>query len=191
MRIRTALAAILFACFLTPLAGTAAEAGRVFQNFMLEDLNGKKVDLYQEAKDKGKVIILDLFATWCPPCRMEIPDFIELQKQYTNELMVIGVGFDQNDPVTTLKAFIPKMGINYRVLVGSHDLADYVQLRGIPRTFILASDFHGPAGLAGCPDQEGLRDLHRPGEKGGQRHEGQGRQEREEVGVLSVVVLAF
>lgn len=80
----------------------------------LQDLDGKTVssdDL------KGKVVILDFWATWCPPCRAEIPGLIDLQKAYEKEgLMVVGISVDQ-DGSSVLKPFVEKFGVNYPVLV--------------------------------------------------------------------------
>ena len=66
--------------------------------------------------NKGKVVILDLWATWCPPCRKEIPGFINLYKKYKDKgLDIIGVAFDENGQ-EAVPAFMKAMGINYPVL---------------------------------------------------------------------------
>ncbi|MBI4327108.1 MAG: TlpA family protein disulfide reductase [Chloroflexi bacterium] len=85
----------------------------------------------------GKVVILDFWATWCGPCRMEIPSFIELQNQYADKgLVVIGVSLDQ-DGATAVKPFMEKMGINYPIMLGDETIVSaFGGIEGIPTTFI-------------------------------------------------------
>jgi cytochrome c biogenesis protein CcmG/thiol:disulfide interchange protein DsbE len=103
----------------------------------LRDLNGNTVRL---ADYKGKVIILDFFATWCPPCREEIPDFIELQKQYADKgFTMIGISLSN---MGDMKTFAEKFGINYPVLIDDgYATAVYGPIRSIPTTFIINKDF--------------------------------------------------
>ena len=83
-------------------------------NFVLKDASGKNFDL---ASQKGKVIILDFWATWCPPCKVEIPWFVEFQSKYGPKgLAVIGVSVD--DPPAKLTPFVQQYKMNYPVLVG-------------------------------------------------------------------------
>ncbi len=112
----------------------------VFPDFVVQTLDGKDVSLYDLYKDKGKVVVLDLFATWCPPCKMEIPWFVELQEQYKDKLVFVGISFDQNGP-SVVVPFAKTMKINYDLLMGTSELARAVNLSGIPRTFVLTSDF--------------------------------------------------
>lgn len=86
----------------------------------------------------GKVVILDFWATWCGPCRMEIPGFIELQKQYADKgLVVVGVALDQ-DGASVVKPFMDKMGINYPVVLGDETIVNaFGGVEGIPTTFII------------------------------------------------------
>jgi thiol-disulfide isomerase/thioredoxin len=80
----------------------------------LQDLDGKTVS---SDDFKGKVVILDFWATWCPPCRAEIPGLIDLQKAYGKQgLMVVGVSVDQGG-ADVIKPFLEKFGMNYPVLV--------------------------------------------------------------------------
>ncbi len=111
-------------------------------SFTLMDSEGNDLSLSDYA---GKVIILDFWATWCPPCRAEIPTFVELQNEYgENGLQVIGVSVDQNG-WSVVKPFMEEYMINYPiVLLTDHDIYNaYQELLppnqrgGIPFTFIL------------------------------------------------------
>src|SRR6478752_1763010 len=101
-------------------AGSAcpANAKAANMNFTLKDLNNKDVKL---SAFKGKVVLLDFWATWCGPCKVEIPWFIEFQDKYgKNGLQVIGVSVD--DTLPKLKPYVAQMKMNYPVLQGlDHD----------------------------------------------------------------------
>ncbi len=86
---------------------------------------------------KGKVVVLNFWATWCPPCRREIPDFVALQKQYADKgLVIIGVSLDE-DGAAVVKPFASKMGINYPVVMGDQKTAAaYGGIQVVPTTFI-------------------------------------------------------
>jgi peroxiredoxin len=101
--------------------------------FTLTDLNGKAVSL---ADFRGKVVILDFWATWCPPCKKEIPDFVDLQKSFGAQgVQVVGIALDDLDKV---KAFTQQNGINYPVLLGTQDITvKYGGIDGIPTTFVI------------------------------------------------------
>src|SRR5215470_16152396 len=102
-------------------------------NFTLKDLSNRDVAL---SAFKGKVILLDFWATWCGPCKIEIPWFIEFQNKYgKNGLQVIGVSVD--DPLPKLKPYVDTMKMNYVVLQGLNhdDVQDaYGPMFGIPVT---------------------------------------------------------
>ena len=101
----------------------------------LKDVDGKPV---KSSDFTGKVVILDFWATWCGPCRMEIPGFIELQKQYADKgLVVVGVSLDQ-DGASVVKAFMEKTGINYPIVLGDEAIVSaFGGVEGIPTTFII------------------------------------------------------
>ena len=110
-------------------------------NFTLKDSNGKDFNL---ASQKGKVILLDFWATWCPPCKVEIPWFVEFQQKYGPQgLVVIGVSVD--DPASALKPFAEKFKVNYPLLVGDgrNDIKGprgYNAAWGLPKTFVIGRD---------------------------------------------------
>lgn len=110
-------------------------SGKPAPAWKLKDVNGKTVQL---ADFKGKVVILDFWATWCGPCKMEIPSFVALQKQYHDQgLEVIGLSVDQGGP-SVVKQFIPKLGINYPVMMADEKVqSDYGDIEAIPTTFVI------------------------------------------------------
>jgi peroxiredoxin len=116
-----------------------ADAKKANLDFTVNDMNGKSVAL---SSFKGKVIILDFWATWCPPCKAEIPGFVELQQAFgAKGLQVVGVSVD--DPAEKLPPFAAEFGMNYPVLVGlgRDDLQDaFGPMWGIPTTFVINRD---------------------------------------------------
>ena len=86
-----------------------------------KDLAGKKVSL---ASFKGKVVVVDFWATWCEPCKSEIPGYIELQKKYGAEgLVIVGVSLDKKKPAAVQK-FAEEMGMNYTLVMGAIEDVD-------------------------------------------------------------------
>ncbi|MBN2753292.1 MAG: TlpA family protein disulfide reductase [Candidatus Goldbacteria bacterium] len=102
-------------------------------DFSLTGIDGSTIKL---SDYKGKVVILDFWATWCPPCKAEIPFFIELQSQYGKDgLAIIGAALDDAEKV---KAFASQYGINYPIALADRDTATtYGGIRGIPTTFVI------------------------------------------------------
>ena len=104
-------------------------------SFTLRDLNGKTVSL---SDFKGKVVVLDFWATWCPPCVKEIPHFIELYEQYKDKgFVMVGISVDR-EGVSVVKSFAGKHRINYPILMtdGQVDKA-YGGITAIPTTFVI------------------------------------------------------
>lgn len=86
--------------------------------------------------NRGKVVVVDLWATWCPPCKKEIPGFINLYSKYKDKgVEIIGIAFDENGEVA-LPPFIKTMGINYPVYLEGKDVAKSYELRAFPTTLI-------------------------------------------------------
>ena len=109
--------------------------GKPAPSFKLLDLNGKEVS---SSSYKGKVVILDFWATWCPPCVKEIPHFIELYDKYKDQgLEIIGISVDQQG-TGIVKAFKQRYKINYPILMADRQVATaYGNIRSIPTTFVI------------------------------------------------------
>ena len=104
-------------------------------HFTLKDMNGVDVKL---AAFKGKVILLNFWATWCGPCKAEIPSLVELQEQYGDDLVVLG--FSVDDPVEKMRPYAEEYKINYPLLVGNgrEDVQEaFGPLYGIPVSVII------------------------------------------------------
>jgi peroxiredoxin len=121
-----------------PAASRKIGSEKKAPGFSLKDING----LERKLSDfKGRVLIIDFWATWCPPCRQEIPHFIGLYDQYKSRgLEIIGIALDQNGE-KTVKEFTAKNKINYTVLLGNEEVSDlYGGIAAIPTTFIVDKD---------------------------------------------------
>ncbi len=107
-------------------------------NWKLQDLNGKNVQL---SDFKGKVVVLNFWATWCPPCKAELPDLIQLQREFGHKgAIVLGVSVDSLSP-QEVQAFATKIGINYPIVIGTDGLSEqYGANIGIPITYIIDSN---------------------------------------------------
>ena len=135
------LALLITACQpKTTAAGGSSESGRKpAPEFSLKDVNGQTVKL---SDYRGKVVLLNFWATWCGPCKIEIPWFIEFQNKYGKDgLQVVGVSVD--DTQAKLKPYVAQMKMNYLVLQGldHDDLQDaYGPMFGIPVTVLISRD---------------------------------------------------
>jgi len=106
--------------------------------FSLPDLQGKRVDL---AQFKGKVLVIDFWATWCPPCREAIPELIAMKKKYgPRGFDIVGISMDEN-PARVVPPFIEHYGINYPVVMADAQVSsDFGGIFGLPTTFIVDRD---------------------------------------------------
>lgn len=104
-------------------------------NFTLYDLEDDKVSLKSL---RGKVVLLDFWATWCYPCRVEIPHFIDLyEKYYSSGLEVVGIALDKGG-ARDVKPFAEKEGMSYPVLIGDTLITKaYGGITAIPTTFVI------------------------------------------------------
>ena len=103
-------------------------------DFTLTRMNGESFTL---SNHFGKVIVLNIWATWCPPCREEIPDFIELQNEMKEDVLFVGVSIDQ-EGWEKVRPFAKEFNINYPIVVDDGIVnRKYGPFRGIPTTFLI------------------------------------------------------
>jgi thiol-disulfide isomerase/thioredoxin len=103
-------------------------------DFTFRTLDGQEITL---AKLKGKVILLDFWATWCSPCRESIPHLIQLYKTYQKKgLEVIGINMDRGD-TETVRHFAMSMDILYPVVITSNDVERNYGVTGLPTTILI------------------------------------------------------
>lgn len=142
--------------FLVPALVIAQPTGKA-PNFNLKMANGKSIEL---SKLKGKVVVVNFWATWCPPCKAEIPGFLDVYKQYRSKgLEIVGISLDQ-DGWTPVKPFIESHKITYPVVVGDGELADaYGGIDGIPTTFIIDKKGNISTRHIGYMDKASLENL--------------------------------
>lgn len=102
--------------------------------FLLRDINGKIVST---ADWKGKVVILNFWATWCPPCREEVPELVQLQAKYKDKLLVVGASEDDDAP-QKVQQFVQQHGINYPIVMATKELIEnYGGVPALPTSFLI------------------------------------------------------
>ena len=118
--------------------GPAGEVGTAAPAFSLPDLSGRSVSL---SDFQGKVVVLNFWATWCPPCRAEVPDFVRFQAKYRDRgLAIVGLSLDAGG-ARDVRPFAEEHDINYTMLIGNDDVAKaYGGVVGIPTTFVVGRD---------------------------------------------------
>ena len=107
-------------------------------DFSLESLDGKTTRL---SDFRGKAVLLNFWATWCGPCKIEMPWFVDFQKQYGSQgLQIVGVAMDDASKEDIGK-FAKDMGVNYPILIGKESVGDqYGGIPGLPESFLIARD---------------------------------------------------
>ena len=120
-------------------------------DFALKDLDGNEVKL---SDYRGKVVVLDFWATWCPPCRKGIPDFVEMQEKYGEDgFVIIGINLDQGEAkevVPMVADFAKNYKINYPIVIHDQEIVyAYGGIRSIPTTFILDKEGKVRQGVQG------------------------------------------
>jgi thiol-disulfide isomerase/thioredoxin len=107
-------------------------------DFTLQSLDGKTIRL---SDFRGKAVVLNFWATWCEPCKIEMPWFVELQKQYgPSGLQFLGVAMDDASP-KDISGFANDMGVNYPILLGKEAVGDaYGGVQFLPETFYINRD---------------------------------------------------
>lgn len=133
-------------------AGAAAKASAPFEPLGYDDLKTLV------AENKGKVVMINFFAVWCPPCREEIPGLTRIRKDYSlDKLVVIGASLDEDE--TALREFMAAMKINYPVKKAGLDLAQAASVRGIPHMLIFGPDGNVAGNQSGFIPEKILREF--------------------------------
>lgn len=107
-------------------------------DFELDRMNG---DTFHLDAHRGEVVVINFWATWCPPCREEIPGFVKLQKEYGDDgLTIVGVSMDDGG-FSTVRPFAEKMNINYPLVMDDGKVGRaYGPVRALPSTFVVGPD---------------------------------------------------
>lgn len=114
-------------------AETAANLGYLAPDFTLEDLNGQKVRL---SDLRGKPVFLNFWASWCPPCRREMPELQKFHERYGDQITLIGVNWGES--AKTVKEFLESFGVRYLNLLDERGTAFVLyRLTGIPESFFI------------------------------------------------------
>lgn len=104
--------------------------------FTLKNLDGKNVSL---SDYRGKIVFVNFWATWCGPCRMEIPHFVKLMDKYSDDLVILGISVDDPRDYDKIPSFSSSFNINYPILLDEKGQANYMYggIQSIPTTFVL------------------------------------------------------
>lgn len=103
-------------------------------DFTLPTADGKSLKL---SDYKGKIVIVDFWATWCPPCRKGIPDLIEIQNEYKDDVVIIGISLDR-DTKKDVPSFVKNYKINYPIVYGTNEVAqNFGGVSAIPTAFVI------------------------------------------------------
>jgi thiol-disulfide isomerase/thioredoxin len=112
---------------------TAASLGYRAPDFTLPDMSGQSVSF---SSLRGKPVLLNFWATWCPPCRQEIPELQEFHQTYGDQIVLLGVNWGED--AKTVKEFLDRLGVSYRNLVDERGTAFVLyRLTGIPESFFI------------------------------------------------------
>ena len=108
-------------------------------DFELTSVDGETVS---KSDFEGKVLVVDIWGTWCPPCQKEVPHFIELQKELSEQgFQVVGINYengDENEMIDTINAFTEQIPINYPLLLGTQEVQEQIpDFSGFPTTIFI------------------------------------------------------
>jgi cytochrome c biogenesis protein CcmG/thiol:disulfide interchange protein DsbE len=104
-------------------------------DFSLKSVDGKTIKL---SDYKGKVVIVDFWATWCGPCRRGIPDLVSLQKEFKDDLVIIGISLDAEKTIKDVPGFVKSYSINYPIVYGDEKvIMAYGGIQSIPTAFVV------------------------------------------------------
>ena len=142
------LLALLFLLAGSPVPAVAAS----FEKFSFSGME----ELVKASK--GKVVMINFFATWCPPCREEIPSLIRIRKDFgEDKLVIIGASLDED--MAALEKYAAKTGFNYPVKLAGRDLVHAAGVSGIPHMLIFNGKGEVVGNAAGLVPEKDLRDF--------------------------------
>jgi len=123
----------------TPRAWIEPAESQKAPNFTLDRLNGETFRLKEH---RGEVVVLNFWATWCPPCREEIPDFVRMQKALGDRgVQFVGVALERNPDPQAVREFAEKMNVNYPIGLDEGPIArKYGGVRTLPTTFVIGPE---------------------------------------------------
>jgi peroxiredoxin len=128
------VAAILVMAVLVGCTNKSGQSNGTASDFSLQDMSGKTVKL---SDYKGKVVLLEFWATWCPPCRASVPGLEKLHNAYKDKgLVVLAVSMDQGG-WDVVQSFVAEYGITYTVLKGTDEVSEKYQVRNIHMLLVL------------------------------------------------------
>lgn len=97
-------------------------------------------DTFRLAEQRGMIVVLNFWATWCGPCREEIPDFIKLQKEFRGDVLFVGISLDEGG-FETVRPYAERMGINYPIVMDNGTLSrKFGGVPALPTTFVVGRD---------------------------------------------------
>jgi len=126
-------------------------------DFTLKSLDGKSLKL---SDLRGKAVLLNFWATWCAPCKIETPWIVDLQNQYAAQgLQVVGVSMDDESETEGIKKFVQEMHMNYPILRGNEDVGNaYGGLEFLPTTYFVGRDGNVTGRILGLKSRSDLED---------------------------------
>src|SRR6516164_9580835 len=143
--------------------GTTVAAGKLAPDFALKDLKGDEISL---ASLRGKVVFLNIWATWCAPCREEMPSIESLYKDFKANKDFVVLAVSQDTDGTAVRPFIEKNHLQFTVLLDPrNEVGEHYDVNGIPETFIIGRDGRivahhvGPYDWSNADVREGLQEL--------------------------------
>jgi thiol-disulfide isomerase/thioredoxin len=111
---------------------------QVVPPFLVRDIDGNVIST---AEWKDKVVLLNFWATWCPPCREEVPELVDLQTRYKDRLQVIGISMDDPEDVRAVKKFAVQEGVNYPIVMASREIIlEYGGVPALPTSFVVNTE---------------------------------------------------
>ena len=131
--------------------------GKPAPDFALKDLSGNTVHL---SDFRGKAVVLNFWATWCAPCKAEMPWFVEMQKQYGPQgLAIIGVSLDDDVTPEQIAKFTRQLDVNYTILLGNDDTAKlYGGVDALPTTFYIDRNGTLVDAIMGLPERDEIEE---------------------------------